>query len=237
MFVRSRSMWSQQGPKLVGTGALGAEQGFSVALSADGNTALVGGPYGNHQLGAAWVFTRSGSTWSQQGPTLVGTAAARDALQGFSVALSADGNTALLGGWADNAAWVFVRSGSTWFQQGPKLVGTGASRNCGRGPAWRCRATGTRRWSATRTTTAKRGPRGFSSGRARPGLSRDRSSWAAAARTTCVMEGSRVALSDDGNTALIGGSWDSGRPARRGCSSGRARLGPSRDRSWSARAR
>jgi hypothetical protein len=41
---------TQQGSKLVGTGALGAAQGISVALSGDGNTAIVGGPgdnYGN----------------------------------------------------------------------------------------------------------------------------------------------------------------------------------------------
>src|ERR1019366_4741358 len=56
----------QQGGKLVGTGAVGvAAQGYSVALSADGNTAIVGGSYDNNYAGAAWVFTRSGSVWTQ----------------------------------------------------------------------------------------------------------------------------------------------------------------------------
>jgi hypothetical protein len=42
------AQFTQQGPKLVGTGAVGAtQQGFSVALSADGNTATVGGPGDN----------------------------------------------------------------------------------------------------------------------------------------------------------------------------------------------
>jgi hypothetical protein len=42
---------TQQGPKLVGTGVVGsAEQGFSVAVSADGNTAIVGGPADPDQL-------------------------------------------------------------------------------------------------------------------------------------------------------------------------------------------
>jgi len=51
----------QQGPKLAGTGATGnAVQGISVAISADGSTAIVGGPYDNSQAGAAWVFTRGG---------------------------------------------------------------------------------------------------------------------------------------------------------------------------------
>ena len=141
VFVRSGSAWSQQGPKLVGSGAVGAAQeGWSVALSGDGNTALVGGPGDDGGLGATWVFTRSGTTWTQQGPKLVGTGAVfRDtgAEQGHGVAISADGNTAVVGGPLDNwdnrtgsggpgAAWVFVRSGSTWTQQGQKLVGTGA---------------------------------------------------------------------------------------------------------------
>lgn len=52
-----------------------ASQGYSVALSADGNTAIVGGNDDNSQLGAAWVFTRTGGVWAQQGPKLVGTGA------------------------------------------------------------------------------------------------------------------------------------------------------------------
>ena len=122
---------AQQGAKLVGTGAVGsAHQGYSVALSADGNTALIGGSNDNSGTGAACVFTRSGSIWTQQGAKLGGTGALGSANQGNAVALSADGNTALLGGYLDNgntgAAWIFTRSGSTWTQQGAKLVGTGA---------------------------------------------------------------------------------------------------------------
>ena len=67
---------SQLPSKLVGTGAVGtAEQGWSVALSADGNTAIVGGIVDNRLTGAAWVFTRSGGVWTQQGSKLVGTGA------------------------------------------------------------------------------------------------------------------------------------------------------------------
>ena len=54
-------------PKLTGSDPIGsAEQGFSVAVSGDGNTAIVGGPFDNSGAGAAWVFTRSGGTWTQQ---------------------------------------------------------------------------------------------------------------------------------------------------------------------------
>jgi pimeloyl-ACP methyl ester carboxylesterase len=77
-----------------------------VSLSGDGNTAIVGGAKDNGGVGAAWVWTRSGGVWTQQGTKLVGSGAA--------VALSADGNTAIVGGANDNggvgAAWVFAAS-------------------------------------------------------------------------------------------------------------------------------
>jgi hypothetical protein len=106
-------------------------QGNSVALSGDGNTAIVGGPRDNSQVGAAWVFTRSGGVWTQQGNKLLCNDANGSPQQGYSVALSGDGNTAIIGGPDDGAggvgaACVFVRTGSVWSQQGGKLVGTGA---------------------------------------------------------------------------------------------------------------
>ena len=131
VYTRSGGVWSQQGAKLVGTGAVGfASQGISVAISADGNTAVVGGFGDNFGLGAAWVFTRSGGTWSQQGNRLVGTGAVGGASQGHAVAISADGSTVIIGGPYDDsgvgAAWVFRQSGGAWLQQGGKLVGSGA---------------------------------------------------------------------------------------------------------------
>ena len=105
-----------------GSGAFGT----SVALSSDANTALIGGPSDNGRAGAAWVFTRSGSTWTQQGSKLTPNDESGTGEFGNSVALSSNGNTALIGGPSDDngagAAWVFTRSGSTWTQQGSKLT-------------------------------------------------------------------------------------------------------------------
>jgi hypothetical protein len=131
VFIRSGGAWIQQGNKLVGTGAVGsAGQGVSVALSTDGNTAIVGGLADNKMTGAAWVFRRSGTAWAQQGNKLVGTGAIGNARQGHSVALSGDGSIAIMGGPGDHAdtgsTWVFARSGDVWTQQGNKLVGSGA---------------------------------------------------------------------------------------------------------------
>jgi hypothetical protein len=158
VFTRLGTLWSQQA-KLVGTGAIGnAQQGSSVSLSGDGNTAIVGGP-DDAGTGAAWVFTRSDAgVWRQQAK-LVGTGVVGFAVQGVSVSLSGDGNTAIVGGPDDNnfagAAWVFSRSGGLWSQQGAKLVGTGAI-----------------------------------------GI--------------FVEQGGSVSLSDDGNTAIVGGQGDNG---------------------------
>jgi hypothetical protein len=131
VFTRSGTTWTQQGPKLTGTGELGTGLfGSGVALSADGNTALIGGPGDNHEVGATWVFTRSGSTWTQQAE-LTGTGSTGRTQFGFRVALSADGNTALIGGPGDSAfqgaAWVFTQSEGAWTQQGSKLTGGGAT--------------------------------------------------------------------------------------------------------------
>jgi hypothetical protein len=59
------AQFTQQGQKLVGTGAVGgANQGQSVAVSGDGNTSLVGGPEDNSGTGGAWVYTRSNGEYA-----------------------------------------------------------------------------------------------------------------------------------------------------------------------------
>ena len=119
------AQFTQQGPKLVGTLPVGSpEQGYSVALSADGDTAIVGGPSDNSQIGAAWVYTRRGGVWTQHGNKLVGTGSVGNAQQGWSVALSADGDTFDNNG--SGAAWVFTRRRGVWTQQDDKLVGSDA---------------------------------------------------------------------------------------------------------------
>ena len=105
-----------------------------MALSADGNTALIGGSGDNNGKGAAWVFTRTGSTWTQQGPKLTGSEeTAPQPGFGVAVALSAEGNLALVGGpnetvgttIFDGAVWAFTRSAGRWSQQGPKITAKG----------------------------------------------------------------------------------------------------------------
>jgi len=215
VFTRSGTNWSQQGPKLVGTGALGgARQSVSVALSADGTTLAVGGYSDNNNAGATWIFTRSGTNWSQQGPKLVGTGALGGAHQGVSVSLSADGTTLAVGGFTDNnmvgATWVFTRSGTSWSQQGPKLIATGAVGPYGytyQGQAVALSADGTTlavggddengstgaTWVFTRSGTSwsQQGPKLVGTGAVGP-----------------AFQGAFLSLSADGNTLAEGGPSD-----------------------------
>ncbi|HXB66551.1 MAG TPA: fibronectin type III domain-containing protein [Solirubrobacteraceae bacterium] len=141
VFQRSESEWVQQGGALSGTEeepftagtGYGGAFGSSVAISADGNTALVGGILDHGGAGAAWAFTRSGTSWSQQGPKITATGEVNSGdigvggFFGSGLALTSDGNTAIVGGAGDSnfagAAWIFKRSEGRWIQQPGKLQG------------------------------------------------------------------------------------------------------------------
>ena len=137
VFTRSGPSWTQQAKLANPLNAKGEKEevgmgrfGESVALSADGSTALIGAPEDGATvliepatIGAAWVYTRSGSTWTKQGAKLKGGSESGNGLFGKSVALGGGsaGNTALIGGPFDSkevgAAWIFTRSAGVWTQQ------------------------------------------------------------------------------------------------------------------------
>jgi hypothetical protein len=220
VFTRSGSTWAQQGPKLIADDEPDQSAfGWSVALSADGNTALIGGYLDSNKLGAAWVFTRSGSTWTQQGPKLTPSNWPYSmAWFGGSVALSADGNTALIGDRPNHstngAAWVFIRSGSTWTQQGPALTASDADREAAFG------------WSVALSADGNTALIGGPDDREYKGsaweFARSGSTWAQQGSKLTPRDetnvtpgpstgaGASVALSDNGNTGLIGGPGDNG---------------------------
>ena len=205
-------LWSQQGPKLVGSGAVGtAVQGYSVALSADGNTAIVGGYGDSGSAGATWVFTRSGGVWSQQGAKLVGSGAVGGAAQGYSVALSGDGTTAIVGGILDNgsagATWVFTRSGGVWSQQGAKLVGSGAVGAAQQGQSVALSGDGNTAIVGGSADNASKGATWV--------FTRSGGVWTqqglklvGSGAVGAAQQGHSVALSGNGNTAIVGGYGD-----------------------------
>jgi FG-GAP repeat len=117
LFGRNGTTWTQMAT-LSTSDASGSFDNFghSVALGSDGHTALIGDPTQNSEAGAAYVFTGSGSAWTQQAE-LTGS----DEMQGWnfgaSVALSANGQTAIVGAPGAGSAYVFADSDSTWTQQ------------------------------------------------------------------------------------------------------------------------
>jgi FG-GAP repeat protein len=152
VFTRTGNTWAQQAYIKPANPDPGDLFGYSLSLSADGNTLAAGsydeggssreinGPPDNMRrgAGAVYVFSRSGGTWTQQAYIHASNAEAGDSL-GVNVAISDDGNTLLASSLdedctatgvnpakCDNdraadistgAAYVFVRSGATWTQQ------------------------------------------------------------------------------------------------------------------------
>jgi hypothetical protein len=156
VFTRSSSAWSQQA--YLKASNTGGEDRFGDAVAISGDTVMVGAPLEDSNAtgangdqsnnsaedsGAAYVFTRSSSTWSQQAYLKASTTGATDyfgtsvAISGDTVVVGAQGEdsnaTGLNGDQSDNsaehsgAAYVFTRSGSTWSQQAYlKASNTGA---------------------------------------------------------------------------------------------------------------
>jgi hypothetical protein len=223
-FKRNGTKWEQVGKKLVadGTGATKkASQGSSVALSAGGETALVGAeddePGGKEGEGAVFVFTFKGSEYVQQGGPLVGHPTARDAKEGASIALSADGTTALIGAPRDEGekgereaggVWAFVEKAGKWEEQAklPQAPGTGLETGQGESVAL----------SGDGDTALVGGP-GYKTSGAAWAYARNGDTWEQqgppllgedAGTFEADEEGAAVALSENGDTALVGGLGD-----------------------------
>lgn len=133
VFVRSGTTWSQQAKLVASDAADNDFFGISVAIS--GETIVVGSFLddngGGIDAGAAYVFVRNGTTWSQQARLVASDGAAGDR---FGTFVSIVGETIAVGaveadhGGRDNAGavYVFVRHGTSWSQQA-KLVASDAA--------------------------------------------------------------------------------------------------------------
>ena len=131
IFFRSGSTWSQQGARLT-NGTSGGSFGFSVGISsATGGYAIIGAPnrdivsggFTVSNVGAAYIYARSGVTWSQQTTLIASDGAANDYF-GISVGITASGGVdrVVVGANGDDigantnqgAAYLYERSGSSW---------------------------------------------------------------------------------------------------------------------------
>jgi len=133
VFVRSGGVWSQQAYlKPFNTGSFDL---FGISVAIDGDTIVVGAPWedgssvgvdgpdndGANGSGAAYVFVRTGATWTQQAYLKASNTGAGDQ---FGVSVAVSGDTVIVGAWEEDnsasnsgAAYVFVRDATTWSQQ------------------------------------------------------------------------------------------------------------------------
>ena len=109
-------MWLTQTKLVADVPTPNDEFGSSVALS--GDTAIVGAYGNNGGSGAAYVYVRSGTSWSEQ-QELFASDGASDVDFGYSAAISGDTAVICRLGYyaAPGAAYVFVRTGTTWSEQ------------------------------------------------------------------------------------------------------------------------
>lgn len=105
---------------------------FGSAVALSGDSAIIGAPHGwgagGEYQGAAYIFTGSGGSWTQQAKLVAGDG---DAYHWFGSSVAISGDTALVGAPDHDSAYVFTRSGATWTQQAQLTVagvsGFGAS--------------------------------------------------------------------------------------------------------------
>ena len=130
VFTRKQDgSWNPLGAKLTPgpVSSFNDSFGHSVALSADGDVALIGASGVGNAAGAAWVFTSGENGWNAQGVKLPDQAdRGGNTGFGYSVALSADGDVALIGSFggsdiSQHGAWVYTLQGGAWQQEGPRL--------------------------------------------------------------------------------------------------------------------
>jgi hypothetical protein len=99
---------------------------FGSSISIFGDTALIGEHYDDDNgwcSGSAYVFTRTGTTWTQQAKLLASDSSEYDY---FGSSVSIFGDTALIGAYGSASAYVFTRTGTIWTQQAKLLASDGA---------------------------------------------------------------------------------------------------------------
>lgn len=124
VYVRTGNTWVEQAKLTASDGA--AEDQFGRQVAIDGDTIVVGARQDDHaggaNAGSAYVFTRSGSLWTQQAKLTASDAAAGDE---FGLVLTIAGDRLIVGAYSDDhaggadagSAYVFTRAGATWTER------------------------------------------------------------------------------------------------------------------------
>ena len=124
--------WTEQAKLLASDAAPDDRFGYSVAIS--GDYCIVGATQDDDNgtnTGSAYIFIRSGETWTEQ-DKLTASDANDDDKFGYSVSI--DGSYAIIGACGDDdngsnagSAYIFKRDGTTWTEQAKLLASDGAT--------------------------------------------------------------------------------------------------------------
>lgn len=128
IYSRSGTNWTQEAKLVASDISANASFGRSVAITPDGTRCVVG----SHRLtvssfsqaGAAYVFSRSGTAWTQEAKVTSNSPAANDFF-GFSVSIDNTGTRIAVGAYQKTTsqtsqggmAYIFSRSGTAWTQE------------------------------------------------------------------------------------------------------------------------
>jgi len=135
----SDNVWTQRGSDIDGEAA-GYSSGWSVSLSADGNTVAIGEPFNTDFKGQVRVYgySNNNNDWLQRGTDIVGEASGDGS--GISVSLSADGNIVAIGANGNSGSssysgqvrvYGYSNNNNDWLQRGQDIDGEASSDNSG----------------------------------------------------------------------------------------------------------
>ena len=121
VYTRSGTTWTEQ--TILRPSDKAATDGFGwfVDINNDGTYAVISSVAEDSYTGSAYVFTRSGSTWTQQAKLTAEANASTGANFGYEVSINGDGSYIIIGAQTENsnggAVYIFARSGTTWTRQ------------------------------------------------------------------------------------------------------------------------
>lgn len=136
IFTQTSGAWTQSAKLAASDGSASDYFGECARISLDGTVVVIGADGDDDQgedSGSAYIFSKHTMGWAQDAKLTASDGAADDSF-GWSVAISGDGCTALIGapfkdvkGSNSGAAYLFAKSGSIWCRSGEISPSDGAA--------------------------------------------------------------------------------------------------------------
>lgn len=203
VYLRTVTTWAQEQKISATTPVANEGLGWVVSMSTDG-ARLVAGTFQNSasNQGAAYIFLRTGTSWAQEARLTASDAVAGDSFA-YAVAMSTDATRIIVGainktgtaGTLQGAAYVYLRTGTSWAQEQKLLAGTPANERFGGAVAINS--------DGSRLLVGGTGPASYI-------FLRTGSTWAQEAKLTTTGNVASAAMTADGSRVIIGSSANTG---------------------------